>query len=258
MEEPVTNSEALTAKAVIENDPVLAGLRVVKSPGVFTFRDLMYAGPQRREIEGQYDLCAEIDGVLQPPAFRRVTKNWKARQPAEILEAIGFDEFSQAWGFRHTETELLKENTRSKTPSITGVKLLFEADLEERYTNNLGAHSVMISITLHWSGITSDKVRVWLLDRWCTNGMTSRRGLYSVSVNHSKLLKNYVDKNKIYAAIEEHLKWKEELASIPLERTLGAELVRLIEGDRACIKGCLSPPAEGAPVGAENHHGTKK
>lgn len=231
-------SAILTAESVVEDCDVLSQLEVRKNRAVYEPTDLNFGTPlEARYLPGQYDLLCKIGDTVYPPAFRRVTEHWQLRQPKELLDAMGFDKFSNEWGFRHVETRLMYENKRKgETPSVTGVRLFFEADLEERYTENVGPHSIRFSVALSWNGMASDKIRVWLVDRWCSNGMTSRTGLYSVNVNHSKNLTDYVDKARIYAAISEHLEWKVSLADIQLGRPIEAEVIRLLEHDNQRIK----------------------
>jgi len=216
----------LTSESVVQDCEILSGLTVQKTPAVYEPVSGDYPVP----VKGQNDLFCSINGKTYRPAYRRVTDNWELRQPIELLQAMGFDNFSNEWGFRHERTDLVYENKSAKEESsVTGVKLLFTADLEERYTKNLGKHSINFSIQLSWNGCQADKIRVWLLDRWCSNGQTKRTGLYCVGVNHSKNLVDYVDQQEIYSRIEEHLAWKSSLADIKLTRPLEAEVVRMLE-----------------------------
>lgn len=221
----------LTSESVVKDCEVLSKLEVRKNRAVYEPTDLKFGTPlEARYLRGQYDLLCKIGDKIYPPAFRRVTEHWQLRQPIELLQAMGFDNFSQSWGFRHVRTDLVYENRSAKgESSVTGVKLLFTADLEERYTKNLGKHSIWFSISLSWNGCQADKIRVWLLDRWCSNGQTTRNGLYCVGVNHSKNLVDYVDQSEIYSRIEEHLEWKSSLAHVKLKRPLEAEVVRMLE-----------------------------
>jgi len=223
----------LLAERVVEDCPVLRALEVRKQPAVFQPNDWDFPS----SIEGQFDLFARFKGEDHPPAYRRVSENWELRQPIDMLNCMGFDNFALEWGFRHAATELLFENkVKGRRASIVGVRLFFEAPLEERYTKNLGKHSIQISINLHWNGQQSDRLRVWLLDRWCENGQTNREGLYSVNVNHSKSLIDHVDKREIYCRIEEHLQWKSDLSTVKLARPIEAELVRLFQGHTDNVK----------------------
>lgn len=224
-------SAILTAESVVKDCDVLSQLEVRKNRAVYEPTDLNFGRPlEARYLAGQYDLLCKIGDTVYPPAFRRVTKHWQLRQPIELLQAMGFDNFSESWGFRHESTDLVYENkSAKKDSSVTGVKLQFTADLEERYTKNLGKHSINFSIQLSWNGCQADKIRVWLLDRWCSNGQTKRNGLYSVNVNHSKNLTDYVDQHEIYSRIEDHLEWKSSLAHIKLARPLEAEVLRMLE-----------------------------
>lgn len=232
---------------IVEQCETLRGLVVHKRPAQYRPDMLEDVVP----IPGQNDLYCTMNGEPSLPAYRRVSDNWQVRQPLELLEAMGFNDFSEAWGFRHSRTELQYENSRE---SVTGVQLLFSADLEERYTKNLGKHSINFSLSLSWNGCHADKIRVWLVDRWCSNGQLGRQGLYCVGVNHAKNLTDYVDKAEIFSRIEEHLKWKNSLEDVKLNYPLEAEVVKLLEHNNTALhdhlqKESASPGTRAEPNG---------